>query len=62
MFHEHIKHIEVDYHFVRERVARRQHKIEHFSSKDQATDDFTKPLIVRQMEMFKSNLNLRRSD
>jgi hypothetical protein len=54
------KHIEVDYHFVRERVAKRLLDIEHVSTKDQVADGFTKPLAVRQLEIFKGNLNLEK--
>jgi histone deacetylase 1/2 len=58
VFHARTKHIEVDYHFVRERVARRLLDIEYISTKDQVADGFTKPLAVRSLEMFKNNLNL----
>jgi hypothetical protein len=62
VFHARTKHIEVDYHFVRERVARKLLDIEFVSTKDQVADGFTKPLPVHQLEMFKNNLNLVRSD
>ena len=62
VFHARTKHIEVDYHFVRERVARRLLEVEYISTKDQVADGFTKALTVRQMEIFKNNLNLERSD
>jgi histone deacetylase 1/2 len=62
VFHARTKHIEVDYHFVRERVAKKLLDIEYVSTKDQVADGFTKPLPVRQLEMFKHNLNLVRSD
>lgn len=50
--------MEVDYHFVCERVARKLLDIEYISTKDQVADGFMKPLTVRQMEDFKSNINL----
>jgi histone deacetylase 1/2 len=62
VFHARTKHIEVDYHFVRERVARKLLDIEYVSTKDQVADGFTKPLPVRQLEAFKHNLNLICSD
>jgi histone deacetylase 1/2 len=62
VFHARTKHIEVDYHFVRERVARKLLDIEYVSTKDQVADGFTKPLPVRQLEAFKHNLNMIRSD
>jgi histone deacetylase 1/2 len=60
VFHARTKHIEVDYHFVRERVARKLLDIEHVSTRDQVADGFTKPLAARQLEIFKGNLNLER--
>jgi histone deacetylase 1/2 len=62
VFHARTKHIEVDNHFVRERVAKKLLDIEYVSTKDQVADGFTKPLPVRQLEMFKHNLNLVRSN
>ena len=58
VFHARTKHIEVDYHFVRERVAERLLEVEYVASQDQVADGFTKPLTVRNLDMFKSNLNL----
>jgi hypothetical protein len=58
VFHARTKHIEVDYHFVRERVVRKQLDIQFISSKDQLTDGFTKPLSVEKLSNFQYNLNL----
>jgi hypothetical protein len=60
VFHARTKHIEVDYHFVRERVSRRLLDIDFVPSGDQIADGFTKPLPARQLENFKHNLNLAR--
>ena len=60
VLHARTKHIEVDYHFVHERVARRLLDIEHVSTRDQVADGFTKPLAARQLELFKGNLNLEK--
>jgi histone deacetylase 1/2 len=54
VFHARTKHIEVDFHFVRERVARRLLDIEYISTKDQVADGFTKPLPVHQLEMLRT--------
>jgi hypothetical protein len=59
VFHTRTKHIEVDYHFVRERVARKQLNIRFLSSKDQLADGFTKPLSLEKLTSFQQNLNLR---
>jgi hypothetical protein len=60
VFHARMKHIEVDYHFVWERVLKRPLEIDFIFSKDQVVDDFTKPLLVWLFENFKHNLNLVR--
>jgi hypothetical protein len=52
MFHARMKHIEVDYHFVRERVARKQLKIRFISTNDQAADGFTKALSLQKFTRF----------
>nr|AAT85031.1 putative polyprotein [Oryza sativa Japonica Group]ABF96679.1 retrotransposon protein, putative, Ty1-copia subclass [Oryza sativa Japonica Group] len=58
VFHARTKHIEVDYHFVRERVARKLLQVDYVSTNDQVADGFTKALPVKQLENFKYNLNL----
>lgn len=47
VFHARTKHIEVDYHFVHERVAHKQLDVRIVSSKDQVADGFTKSQLVR---------------
>jgi hypothetical protein len=44
VFHARSKHIELDYHFVRERVARGLLVTQHISSVNQVADLFTKPM------------------
>jgi hypothetical protein len=58
VFHARTKHIEIDYHFVRERVANKQLHIRFIHSGDQIVDGFTKALRTRSLEEFKCNLNL----
>ena len=58
VFHVRTKHIEIDFHFVRERVAQKQLDIRFVHSRDQLADGFTKPLPTRRFEDFKHNLNL----
>jgi hypothetical protein len=58
VFHDRSKHIEVEYHFVSERVFRKLLNIDFVSSKDQVVDEFTNALSVRLLENFKNNLNL----
>jgi hypothetical protein len=42
-----MKHIEVDYHFVRERVAQKALDIRFISTNDQLADVLTKPLSTQ---------------
>ena len=58
VFHARTKHIEVDYHFVRERVAKKLLDIQFISTNDQVADGFTKALSWSKLEEFKNNLNL----
>jgi hypothetical protein len=57
-FHGQTKHIEVDFHFVRERVTSKQLDVQFISSADQVVDGFTKSLPTLKLEMFRRNLNL----
>lgn len=58
VFHARTKHIEIDFHFVRERVANGQLAIRFVSTNDQVADGFTKALPVKKLDEFKRNLNL----
>lgn len=57
-FHGRTKHLEVDYHFVCERVACRQLDIRFISSADLVFDGFTKTLDVQKLQELRCNLNL----
>ena len=58
IFHARTKHIEVDYHFVRERVAQGLLDIRLISTDDQVADGFTKSLTTQKLRNFRHNLNL----
>jgi hypothetical protein len=59
VFHANTKHIKTNYHFVRERVARKQLDIRFISSSDQHR--FTKPLTIQRLVKFQHDLNFGRS-
>jgi hypothetical protein len=55
-----MKHVKVDYHFVREYVAKGLLDIRFISTHDQVANGFTKALPTWRREDFKYNLNLIR--
>lgn len=58
VFHARTKHIEIDFHFVREQVAQKMLDVRFIHSGDQVADGFTKPLPERLLVHFRHNLNL----
>lgn len=58
IFHAQIKHMEVDFHFFRERVAMGALDVRFISSKDQVADRFTKPTTRNMLDRLRYNLNL----
>jgi histone deacetylase 1/2 len=56
VFHARTKHVEVDYHFVRDRVAKKEIQIRFISSQDQLADVFTKPLHTSSFIAFRFKL------
>ncbi|GAA0139636.1 transmembrane signal receptor [Lithospermum erythrorhizon] len=59
VFHAHTKHIEIDFHFVLEKVARKELQIQFISTKDQIVDVLTKPLATSRFIFFRDKLRLR---
>jgi hypothetical protein len=53
-----MKHVEIDFHFVRERVARKLLDVRLVSTDDQVADGFTKPQTEKKLILFRNNLNL----
>jgi histone deacetylase 1/2 len=58
VFHARAKHIEIDFHFVSEKVARKQLEIRFVATRDQIADGFTKALGTQPFDRFRDNLNL----
>jgi hypothetical protein len=58
VFHACTKHIEVDFHFDREKVALLALEVRPIASEDRIADIFTKPTTKQMLDRFKPNLNL----
>jgi hypothetical protein len=58
IFHGRMKHIEVDYHFVRDQVSKRLLDVRFIFTDDQLADDFIKALPQQRFHQFSRNLNL----
>lgn len=59
VLHARTKHIELKYHFMRERIQEKQVRMEHVSSKEQLVDIFTKPLPKANFEYLRGKLGVR---
>ena len=58
IFHARTKHIEIDFHFVRERVTNKLLDIRFINSADQLADGFAKAVPAVKLKQFRSNLGL----
>ncbi|KAH0638936.1 hypothetical protein KY285_035522 [Solanum tuberosum] len=58
VFHSRMKHLEIEYHFVRSMVQRGQLRVAHISIKDQLADLLTKPLSRHDFERFLSKIGV----
>ena len=57
VFHARTKHVEIDYHFVRDRVAKKEIQIHFISSQDQLADVLSsKPLLTASFTAFRFKL------
>jgi hypothetical protein len=50
VFHDRMKHIEVDYHFVRDQVVKRLLDVRFIPTQDQLADGFTKALSQQRLQ------------
>ncbi|MFS7989750.1 putative RNA-directed DNA polymerase [Helianthus anomalus] len=58
VYHSRMKHVALDYHFVREKVAAGLLKVYHINSEDQPADTLTKPLARRLFIKFRSKIGV----
>ena len=57
--HERSKHIDVRFHFIREKVKKGDMRMIHVASQDQVADIFTKPLPTALFENFKTMIGMK---
>ncbi|XP_019195053.1 PREDICTED: uncharacterized protein LOC109188867 [Ipomoea nil] len=58
VFHARTKHVEIDFHFVRDKVASGEFVVNFVSTKDQLADIFTKPLPGPRFSALRTKLNV----
>lgn len=58
MFHARTKHVELDYHFIRERIMSHQLQVQFICSKDQIADIMTKPLTTPRFLLLRPKLTV----
>ena len=58
VFHARTKHVEIDYHFVREKVQQKTLDVRFISSKDQLTNGLTKPIVSARFAFLRDKLNV----
>ncbi|KAK0589247.1 hypothetical protein LWI29_011586 [Acer saccharum] len=58
IFHSRMKHVAIDFFFVRDQVARQQLRISHVHTNDQLADSLTKPLSRRQFTDHRSKIGI----
>ncbi len=62
VYHARTKHIEVHYHFIREKVLAKKIDLIHVSIKDQIADIFTKALGTNKLKKFRKMLGVLKVD
>ncbi|KAK6151361.1 hypothetical protein DH2020_013996 [Rehmannia glutinosa] len=58
VFHSRMKHIALDFHFVRDQVLHKKLRVSHVSSADQLADSLTKPLARKPFQLHRSKLSV----
>ncbi|KAJ9542283.1 hypothetical protein OSB04_028789 [Centaurea solstitialis] len=61
IFHSQMKHLALDFHFVREKVQNGSLRVTHISGDDQLADVLTKPLLRPRFQLLVSKIGLANS-
>ena len=59
VYHSRTKHIELDMHFIRDKVVAKELQINYIPSEEQIVDVLTKPLTFNHFNFFRSKLNVQ---
>ncbi|XP_020672455.2 uncharacterized protein LOC110092300 [Dendrobium catenatum] len=59
VFHARTKHIEIDYHFIRQQISTGNIQLAHISSKNQIADILTKPFSIARFHELRNKLTTR---
>jgi hypothetical protein len=62
IYHARTKHIEVHYHFIREKVLAKEIDLIHVSTEDQVVNIFTKALSIDKLKKFQQMLGILEVD
>ncbi len=62
IYHARTKHIEVHYHFIKEKVLAKEIDLIHVSTEDQVADIFTKALGIDKLKKFRKMLGVLEVD
>ncbi|PKU79857.1 Retrovirus-related Pol polyprotein from transposon TNT 1-94 [Dendrobium catenatum] len=62
VFHARTKHIEIDYHFIRQQISSGNLQLAHISSKNQVADILTKPFSIARFQELRNKLTIRNSN
>jgi hypothetical protein len=58
VFHDRSKHIEIIYHFIRDRIQKGAVKLQYISIDEQVVDILTKPLVKGKFVFFRDKLGV----
>lgn len=56
VFHTRLKHVGLDFHYIRELVQHQKLRVSHVSTTDQLTDSLTKPLSKARLQLLEARL------
>jgi hypothetical protein len=62
MFHDKLKHIEIQYHYIHDKVQRGVIKLQYVGTKEEVVDVLTKPLSRVKFDYFQDKLGGVRKD